>query len=87
MKINKSELSIEILVNYHTQFAGNQRSKEQYFFRIAGYLGAIIFGYAYVCRQFGTKTIELSFVLIASQILLSLGASAIVVLSYSWRRD
>lgn len=87
MKVDKGELTKDILVSYHTQFAENQRIKEQYFFRIAGYLGVIIFGYAYVYHNFGTQTLELSFVLIASQILLTLGSSVIVVLSYTWRRD
>jgi hypothetical protein len=87
MTIDKDELAKELLTTFHSQFAENQRVKEQSFLQIAGYLGAIIFGYAYVFHNLKDELDVLSLVAIAATLLLTLGAWIVVVISYNWRRD
>jgi lipid-A-disaccharide synthase-like uncharacterized protein len=87
MTINKDDLAKELLKTFHSQFAENQRVKEQSFLQIAGYLGAIIFGYAYVYQNLRSEVEVLCFVAIAAMLLLAFGAWVVVVISYNWRRD
>jgi hypothetical protein len=87
MPIDRDDLAKELLKTFHSQFAENQRVKEQSFLQIAGYLGAIIFGYAYVFHNHDDETDVLSLVAIAAVLLLALGAWVVVVISYNWRRD
>src|SRR6478752_2805068 len=90
MTVNKDDLAKELLKTFHSQFAENQRVKEQSFLQIAGYLGAIIFGYAYVFHNLKGEKGELeilSVVASAAMLLLTLGAWIVVVISYNWRRD
>lgn len=87
MTIDKDDLAKELLTTFHSQFAENQRVKEQSFLQIAGYLGAIIFGYAYVFHNLKGELDVLSLVAIAAMLLLTLGAWVVVVISYNWRRD
>src|SRR6266849_4574322 len=87
MTVDKDDLAKELLKTFHSQFAENQRVKEQSFLQIAGYLGAIIFGYAYVFQNLRNELDVLSLVAIAATLLLALGAWVVVVISYNWRRD
>jgi hypothetical protein len=87
MAIDKDDLAKELLKTFHSQFAENQRVNEQSFLQIAGYLGAIIFGYAYVYHNLQNELDVLSLVAIAATLLLALGAWVVVVISYNWRRD
>lgn len=87
MAIDKDDLAKDLLKTFHSQFAENQRVKEQSFLQIAGYLGAIIFGYAYVFHNLKKELDILSLVAMAATLLLALGAWVVVVISYNWRRD
>jgi lipid-A-disaccharide synthase-like uncharacterized protein len=87
MTMDKDDLAKELLKTFHSQFAENQRVKEQSFLQIVGYLGAIIFGYAYVFENLKNERDVLSLVAIAASLLLALGAWVVVVISYNWRRD
>ena len=87
MAIDRDKLGQELLATFHAQFAENQRVKEQSFLQIAGYLGAIIFGYAYVYHNLRNEIPTLSFVAMAAALLLVFGAFVVVVISYNWRRD
>jgi len=87
-KNNISELRKEILLGFHTQFAENQRTREQSFLKILSFLGAVIFGYAYVFHNYPQiSSIEFSYVALLSELLLSFGALIIVTISYNFRRD
>jgi hypothetical protein len=87
MAIDRDKLGEQLLATFHAQFAENQRVKEQSFLQIAGYLGAIIFGYAYVYHNLRNEIPTLSFVTMAAALLLAFGALVVVVISYNWRRD
>lgn len=87
MAIDRDKLGEDLLATFHAQFAENQRVKEQSFLQIAGYLGAIIFGYAYVYHNLRNEIPVLSFVAMAAALLLLFGAFVVVVISHSWRRD
>jgi len=94
----KQELGKELLVDFHRQFTESQTAREQSFLKILGFLGAVIFGYAYVFNN----TIEkirineanryfdlgkLSLVSIMSEIILCFGSFIIVVMAYNFRRS
>lgn len=83
----KKELAIELLKGFHVQFAENQRTREQSFLKIVGFLGTVVFGYAYVYKNFFTEVEVFSLVSIASIILLSAGCGIVCVIAYSFRRE
>jgi len=82
------ELKKDILLGFHTQFAENQRTREQSFLKILGFLGAIILGYALVyhnSKEYSHN--ELSLVAILSMALLFFGSLVILTIAYNFRRD
>jgi len=84
----KQELKKEILLGFHTQFAENQRTREQSFLKILSYLGAIIIGYAFVYHKSAEYSHnELSLVAILSVALLFFGSLVILTIAYNYRRD
>lgn len=85
--IEKSKLAHDILLGFHTQFAENQRTREQSFLKILGFLGAVIFGYAYVYNKLWTSIDKFSLVAIASELILMFGALIITTIAYNFRRD
>lgn len=97
MKINKKELSKELLKSFHTQFAENQREREKSFLQILLFLAGPIAGNAYVYHNYlaGKNStppvvvtdLELFAVEAASAFLLFVGAWMIVTLSQNFRRD
>ncbi len=87
MGLEKGKLACDILHSFHTQFAENQRTREQGFLKILGFLGVVIFGYAYVYDRLWQHVIEFSFVTIASELILMFGALIITTIAYNFRRD
>jgi len=89
MRKNISEFRKQILLGFHTQFAENQRTREQSFLKILGFLGAVIFGYAYSFHNYPSQilSIEFSYVTLLSEFLLTFGALIIITISYNFRRD
>ena len=81
------ELRKEILTSFHIQFAENQRSNQQLFLKIIGFLGAVVLGFVYVYENHGHDLNKLSYATLVSEILLSFGAGAVTIISYSFRRD
>jgi len=86
----KEKLTRDILSGFHTQFAENQRIREQSFLKILGFLGAVVFGYAYVYHNLSDSTDEVnifSLVTIASELILTFGSWVVVTIAYNFRRD
>jgi hypothetical protein len=83
----KAELARDILRSFHTQFAENQRIREQAFLKILGFLGAVIFGYAYVFENYWDDVEKYSLVTTASEIILLFGSLIISTIAYNFRRD
>ena len=81
------KLAAELLKGFHTQFAENQRTREQSFLKIVGFLGAVVLGYAYVYRNLSDDAEALSYVAIASIVLLLFGCAIVTIIAYSFRRD
>ena len=84
---NKNNLTEELLKSFHIQFAENQRTREQSFLKIVGFLGAVIFGYTYVYENISSKIAEFSLVTFGSISLLAFGSAIVTVIAYSFRRD
>lgn len=87
MTMPDRELRKEILKSFHTQFAENQRSNQQLFLKVIGFLGAVVFGFVYVYENHGYDLNKLSYATLVSELLLSFGAGAVTIISYSFRRD
>lgn len=81
------KLATELLKGFHVQFAENQRTREQSFLKILGFLGAVVVGYAYVYKNMSTEIDAFSFVAFASIVLLFFGCAIVTVIAYSFRRD
>ena len=81
------QLAAELLKAFHIQFAENQRTREQSFLKILGFLGAVVLGYAYVYKNFSSEVDSFSLIAITSTILLFFGATIVTVIAYSFRRD
>jgi hypothetical protein len=91
---DKSELTRELMLGFHTQFAENQRSRKQSFLRLLALLVVPIGGYAYVYHyyQHPTETFsvvlpELYLVQIVSALLIFAGTWTIVTIANNFRRD
>jgi hypothetical protein len=87
---NKQEydnLAVELLIGFHKQFAENQRTREQSFLKIVGFLGAVVLGYAYVFKNIPDNILIFSFSAIASIVVLFFGCGIVTVIAYSFRRD
>lgn len=82
-----TNLAEDLLKNYQIQFAENQRNREQSFLKIVGFLGAVVFGYAYVYVNLSHDQITFSLVTMAAVILLLFGSAIITVIAYSFRRQ
>lgn len=80
------ELSKELLKVFYSQFAENQRTREQSFLKIISFLGAVVLGYAYVYKNYPQEE-AFSYVALASIILLLAGATIVVIIAYNFRRD
>lgn len=87
IKIDKEKLARDILYGFHHQFAENQRTREQNFLKILGFLGAVIFGYAYVYNKLWQNIDEFSLVAIAGELILMFGGLVITTIAYNFRRD
>lgn len=74
----------DLLVRWHTQFAENQRIREQSFLKLLGFLGAVVLGYAIVYKN---EPEELNMVVIAAISLIFFGAWQILTIAYNFRRD
>lgn len=85
--VKKDELSTGILLGFHKQFAENQIAREQSFLKILGFLGAVIFGYAFVYKNYSDSIDQFSYVAIVCEIVLTFGAFVIITLAYNFRRD
>ena len=84
----KFNLQEKLLLGFHTQFAENQRTREQSFLKILGFLGAVIFGYAYVYHNYNAiQPKEFSYITLVSEFLLSFGTLIITIIAYNFRRD
>jgi len=90
----KSHLQQQLMIGFHTQFAENQRSKEQSFLRILALLATPVAANAYVYHfllhrsaTFPVSLNELCLLQLVSALLLSAGACIIVTNSYNFRRD
>ena len=81
---DKMNFREELLVKWHTQFAENQRIREQSFLKILGFLGAVVLGYAFVYQSYPK---ELSLVVIAAISLIFFGSWQILTIAYNFRRD
>lgn len=80
----------ELILKTFEQFAVNQNSKENVFLKTLGFLGAVIFGFAYSYRLFLAGPLKwegFAYISTASIILLGGGAWLIVAIAYSFRRD
>ena len=84
---NISNLANELLKTFHTQFAENQRTREQSFLKIIGFIGAVVLGYAYVYANLSQNIVTFSFVAFGSNLLLLFGAFIVVIIAYNFRRD
>lgn len=85
--VKKEKLAHDILHSFHTQFAENQRTREQAFLKILGFLGFVIFGYAYVYDRLSGDIDKFTLVAITSELLLMFGALIITTIAYNFRRD
>lgn len=91
---DKSELTREILLGFHTQFAENQRSREQSFLRILTFLAVPVGAYAYVYHYYLIENEELKIQIgelyliqgIAT-LLIFAGIWTIITISNNFRRD
>jgi hypothetical protein len=85
------KLKDELVLKTFEQFAVNQNSKENVFLKTLGFLGAVIFGFAYSYREFlkgdALAWEGFAYISTASIILLGGGAWLIVAIAYSFRRD
>lgn len=84
---HSNKLAAELLKGFHTQFAENQRTREQSFLKILGFLGAVILGYAYVYKNLADDVQVFSFAAIIAVIVLFFGSAIVTVIAYSFRRD
>ncbi len=91
---DKSELTREILLGFHTQFAENQRSREQSFLRILTFLAVPVGAYAYVYHYFlipnGELKIEINELYLIQGIatlLIFAGTWIVITISNNFRRD
>jgi NADH:ubiquinone oxidoreductase subunit 3 (subunit A) len=83
-----NKLAAELLKGFHIQFAENQRTREQSFLKIVGFLGAVVLGYAYAYQNLGGDSNNaFSYVAISSVVLLLFGSIVVTVIAYSFRRD
>ena len=87
------ELKKEILLNFHAQFAENQRSREGSFLKFLALLGAVVAGYAFLFQpSSGESSVRVSkgalllFQAAAASILFS-GAWLVATISNNFRRD
>lgn len=97
MEINpedKSQLTREILLGFHTQFAENQRSREQSFLRILAFLAIPVGAYAYAYHYYFHPTNDLKvglpeFYLVQALavLLIFAGTWTLVIISNNFRRD
>ena len=74
----------QLLIDWHKQFAENQRIREQSFLKILGFLGAVVFGYAYVFEKFPDRIIYAGIVAIMA---IFFGAWQVINIAYNYRRD
>lgn len=74
----------ELLVRWHTQFAENQRIREQSFLKILGFLGTIIVGYSFIYQNHPE---EIFLVAVAANTLIFFGAWQVITIAYNFRRD
>jgi hypothetical protein len=81
---DKMNFKEELLVRWHTQFAENQRIREQSFLKILGFLGAVVLGYTFVYQNYPK---ELNIVVVASVSLIFFGSWQIITIAYNFRRD
>lgn len=86
------ELRRKALAHTFEQFSDNQKYKEQSFIRILGFLGAVVFGYAFVYQKYLTRPqaynfLDFSLISTAAILLLTGGAWLIIAIGYSFRRD
>ena len=77
----------EILRSFHFQFAENQRTREQSFLKILGFLGAVVAAYAYVYQNQSLGVVIFSLATIAAVVLLTFGSAIVAVIAYNFRRD
>jgi len=82
----KNDLKKEMLVGWLSQWAENQRVREQSFLKIIGFLGVVIYGYAYVYHNKSSDQ-EFSLIFIVCEFILTFGSSIILAISYNYRRD
>jgi hypothetical protein len=87
------ELQKEILLSFHTQFAENQRSREDSFLKFLALLGAVLAGYAFLFQRTpgasnvtNSKAALLLFQSASAAVLFS-GARLVVTISNNFRRD
>ncbi|MBI2417140.1 MAG: hypothetical protein HYV28_04435 [Ignavibacteriales bacterium] len=78
------DLTYPILVNWHTQFAENQRIREQSFQKILGFLGSIVLGYGYV---FVMQEQQINYAVIIAMASIFFGAWQVNTIAYNFRRD
>ncbi len=91
---DKSTLARELMLGFHTQFAENQRSREQSFLRILAFLAIPLVGYAYAyqyyfhhSREFPVGLTEFCYVQVIASLLISAGTWTIVIIANNFRRD
>lgn len=84
MSEEKERFKYALLVSWHTQFAENQRIREQSFLKILGFLGFVILGYTIVYQNYPQ---ELHLVAVSASTLLFFGAWQITTIAYNFRRD
>lgn len=77
-------LTYPILINWHTQFAENQRIREQSFQKILGFLGSIVLGYGYV---FVMQEQQINYAIIIAMASIFFGAWQVNTIAYNFRRD
>lgn len=81
------EQRLENRSTFHTQFAENQRHREEGFLKTLPLLGAVVFGYAYVAYNFPAHSNELLYAYTLTLVLLIFGCWITAILSQNFRRD
>lgn len=90
----KSEVRKSLLVGFHTQFAENQRSREQSFLKFLAILAVPVVSYAYIYHYYYHPNTEVKidaneiyFVQMVSSLLLFSGVWILLALAINFRRD
>lgn len=86
----RDELRKQILLGFHTQFAENQRSREDSFLKFLALLGGALAGYVFLFQKGGTAGLPSGSIYLFQAVVstvLAAGTWLITVISNNFRRD